>query len=114
MCPWPCAQWKLKRLGLVATPTLVSPRRQKDQLPRKALTLQDTVEVNAARIAEILSEALEPHIVEDLAPALIRRARMEQEGRAVRHRAQQDSEAERQVWLAVGRLAEAERFRSRG
>jgi len=80
-------------------------------LPRKALTLRDTDEANAARIAEILTPALDGAAIEVLTPGVIRRARMERDGRVVRHRAREDAEEERQVWLVVGRMAQAERDR---
>jgi len=79
--------------------------------PRKTLTLRDTDEASAALIAEVLAGSLEARVIEDLTPAIIRRARLEREGRAVRHRALQDAEEERQVWLIVGRMAHAERNR---
>jgi len=81
-------------------------------LARKQLTLRDTDEANAALIADTLQSVLDPTAVEDLIPGLIRRARMERDGRTVAHRALADAEEERQVWRAVGRLAEAERVRA--
>lgn len=78
-------------------------------LGRKALTLRDTDEANAALVAEILTPVLDPAAIEALTPGVIRRARMEREGRIVRHRASADAEEELQVWLVVGRMARAER-----
>lgn len=78
---------------------------------RKTLILRDTDEAHALLISEILSGPLDAQGIEDVTPALIRRARMEEESRPVRHRALADAETERRVWLAVGRLAYAERDR---
>ncbi|QTC92831.1 3'-5' exonuclease [Brevundimonas goettingensis] len=80
-------------------------------LARKALTLRDTDEAHAALASGILSGVLSDVEVEALIPTLIRRARIERESVPVRHRALADAEEERQVWLTVGRLAEAERAR---
>jgi hypothetical protein len=78
---------------------------------RKTLTLRDTDEANADLVADLLAGALEAAAIEDLTPGIIRRARMEREGRVVRHRALEDAEEERQVWLTVARMARAERDR---
>jgi hypothetical protein len=80
-------------------------------LPRKALTLRDTDDANAALIAGVLGDLVGPQAVQDLTPGLIRRARMERDGQVVRHRALADAEEERQIWLTVGRLARLERDR---
>lgn len=82
--------------------------------PRKALTLRDTDEANARLVAEILGDVLDSQAIEDLTPGIIRRARIEREGRVVRHRALEDAEDERQVWLIVGRMARNEREGSTG
>lgn len=82
-------------------------------LPRKALTLRDTDDANAELVREILTGAVDPLAIEDLTPGLIRRARMARDGEVVRHRAFEDAQAERQVWLGVGRLG-AERERIEG
>lgn len=80
-------------------------------LPRKTLTLRDTDEANARLIKDVLTDVLSDHDIDDLSPALIRRARREREGQVVRHRALADAEEERQVWLVVDRLARAARDR---
>lgn len=78
-------------------------------LARKTLTLRDTDDANAALISEVLAGVLEAQAIEDLAPGIIRRARMERQGQVVRHRALADAEEERQVWLIVGRMVREER-----
>jgi len=83
-------------------------------LPRRALRLRDTDGANAEAVRAVLNGWLDPAAVTALTPGLIRRAREARAGEIVRHRARDDAEAERQVWLAVVRLARAERIRLGG
>jgi len=79
--------------------------------PRKALTLRDTAEANAALVAEVLAGTLEAAAITDRTPGILADARRAREGGIVRHRALADAEDERQVWLTVGRMAREARDR---
>ncbi|HEX8193279.1 MAG TPA: transcriptional regulator [Allosphingosinicella sp.] len=77
-------------------------------LPRHALRLKDTEEARADTARAILAAAL-PEAEVEAAVARVLAAAAEK-GRAafVSHRAVEDAERERQVWLDVARLAEEE------
>jgi hypothetical protein len=74
-------------------------------LPRHALRLKDTEEARAEAAREILAAALPAAEVEAAVAGVL--AEAAEIGRAahVSHRAVEDAERERQVWLAVKRLA---------
>jgi hypothetical protein len=76
-------------------------------LPRHALRLKDTEEARAETAREILAALPEAEVEAAVARVLARAAEV---GRAahVSHRAVEDAERERQVWLEVARLAEEE------
>jgi DNA-binding transcriptional regulator PaaX len=77
-------------------------------LPRHALRLRDTEEAREETARAIVGAALPPEEV-DAAVARILAEAAERGRRAhVSHRAVEDAERERQVWLEVKRLAEAE------
>ena len=80
-------------------------------LPRHALRLKDTEEARAETARAILSAALPEAEVEAALGRVL--ARAAEAGRAafVSHRAVEDAERERQVWLHVARLAEEEAAR---
>ena len=77
-------------------------------LPRHALRLKDTEEAREESARAILAAALPADDVEAAVARVL--ARAAEAGRAafVSHRAVEDAERERQVWLAVAQLAEAE------
>ena len=74
-------------------------------LPRHALRLKDSDEAHTEAVAEALGSGIEPEKVAAVAADLIERARLAVGKAPVRHRALEDAEQERQVWLEVGRLA---------
>jgi hypothetical protein len=80
-------------------------------LPRHALRLKDTEEARAETARAILAAALPEAEVEAAVARVL--ARAAEAGRAahVSHRAVEDAERERQVWLQVARLAEEEAAR---
>jgi hypothetical protein len=73
-------------------------------LPRHALRLREADEAHLEGAMEILGPAGKG----DRAAAVIHRARLLAAGRAVRHRALDDAHQERDLWLTIRRLAEAE------
>lgn len=68
--------------------------------------------VSAETVSAILGDWLDSVGIAALTPDLIERAERGCEG--VRHRVRDDTEADRQVWLGVIRLARAERARFGG
>jgi hypothetical protein len=77
-------------------------------LPRHALRLKHTEEARAETAREILAAVLPAEAVDAAVARVL--ARAAEKGRAafVSHRAVEDAERERQVWLEVARLAEEE------
>jgi hypothetical protein len=76
-------------------------------LPRHAMRLKDSDEAHAEAVADALGAGLTPQRLAAVTADLIEQARMTVGKPEVRHRALQDAEQERQVWLEVGRLARA-------
>jgi hypothetical protein len=79
-------------------------------LPRHALRLRDSELAQRESARQILSGLLDPEALRGHVDSLVARIRMQDVGR-VKHRALDDAEQERQRWLAVVRLAEAEAAR---
>jgi 3-hydroxyacyl-CoA dehydrogenase len=77
-------------------------------LPRHALRLKDTEEARAETAREVLSAALPEAEVEAAVARVLARAAEAARGDFVSHKAVEDAERERQVWLEVARLAEEE------
>lgn len=80
-------------------------------LPRRTLTLRDTDEAHTEVVRDRLRGRLAEGTLDDRADELIRQVRAAHRDDTVRHRALEDAEAERRVWLEVGRLAEEDAWR---
>jgi len=74
-------------------------------LPRHSLRLKDTDEVQAETAAELLRPTVREEELPSAVAAVLKQAREAAERVPVRHRALQDAEQERRLWLEVGRLA---------
>jgi hypothetical protein len=74
-------------------------------LPRHALRLRDTDEIQLETALELLGRRLPPGEVEAAAKALVERIRAAMSQSITAHRALPDAEHERQIWLAVAREA---------
>jgi hypothetical protein len=75
-------------------------------LPRHALRLKGTEEARAESAREILAAALPADEAEAAVAGVLAEAAAAGRAAHVSHRAVEDAERERQVWLAVKRLAE--------
>ena len=75
-------------------------------LPRHAMRLRDSDEAHIEAVAEVLSGSGPPAQVHALAAEIVKRARAAAVQPSVKHRALADAEQERQIWLAVRRLAQ--------
>jgi hypothetical protein len=82
-------------------------------LPRHALRLRSTEEVQVETAAEALRDAVPEDELATMANAIIEAARNAAAQDVVEHRALADAERERQIWLEVGRMADAEADRRR-
>jgi DNA polymerase III epsilon subunit-like protein len=78
-------------------------------LPRHALRLKDSDEAHCEAVAEAFGCALAQDRLSALASELMEQARITFDKRHVRHRAVEDAERERRIWLEVGRLARERR-----
>jgi hypothetical protein len=76
-------------------------------LPRHAMRLKDSDEVHAEVVAETLGPGVTPEKLAAVTEDLLKKARAEVGKSVVRHRALEDAEQERQVWLEVRRQARA-------
>lgn len=74
-------------------------------LPRHALRLKDSDEAHFEAVAEALGASVAPEKVGAIAADLLDNARDALSKDPVRHRALDDAERERQIWLGVARLA---------
>jgi hypothetical protein len=77
-------------------------------LPRHAMRLKDTDAAQAEAARRALGAVAAGDALEAVAAAVVARARQATAALPVRHRAQDDAERERQIWLEVRRLAEEE------
>ncbi|MDR3471954.1 MAG: transcriptional regulator [Devosia sp.] len=80
---------------------------QASGLPRHALRLRDTDEIQLETALELLRLRLPTGAVDAAAKSLIEGVRNEMSSAVIAHRALPDAEHERQIWLAVRRKAEA-------
>jgi hypothetical protein len=74
-------------------------------LPRHAMRLKDADEAHAEAIAEALGPSVAPEKLAAVTVDILKKARADLGRGPVRHRALQDAERERQVWLKVRQLA---------
>jgi hypothetical protein len=74
-------------------------------LPRHAMRLREVDEAHLQTARELLGSNLHAEPLEAMAASILAQARQEAGCHPARHRALQDAEQERKVWLAVGRLA---------
>jgi hypothetical protein len=75
-------------------------------LPRHAMRLKDSDELHAQAVAETLGGSIPQQKLAAITADLLEQARDTLGKSPVRHRAQDDAERERQVWLEVRRLAQ--------
>ena len=75
-------------------------------LPRHAMRLRDSDEAHIEAAAEVLSGSAPPAEMLVLAAEIVKRAQDAAVKPSVKHRALADAEQERQIWLAVRRLAQ--------
>lgn len=74
-------------------------------LPRHALRLKDTDEIQLDSVLELIGATAQPDEAKAIAQTLIQHVRESMAGDPVAHRALADAEHERQIWLAVRREA---------
>ena len=75
-------------------------------LPRHALRLKDSDEAHFEAAADVLRPLVPPGRLDAVVAEIIDKARATVSQEPVRHRALEDAERERQLWLEVGRLAQ--------
>jgi hypothetical protein len=82
-------------------------------LPRHALRLRNADEAHLETAADLLSALVAPDAAPALTATLLKQARETVTRAPPAHRALEDAERERQIWLEIARLATAEAQRRR-